>query len=69
MQVLKSIKNVSVALLMVMLCGCESWLDLKPIDRVLEDQLYETEEGFKQSLTGGVRGVKSKNFIWRGFDV
>ena len=52
MQVLKSIKNVSVALLMVMLCGCESWLDLKPIDRVLEDQLYETEEGFKQSLTG-----------------
>ena len=43
---------VCVALLVVVMSSCDSWLDLKPIDKVLEDQLYETEEGFKQALTG-----------------
>lgn len=52
MKVLKSIRTVCVALLVVVMSSCDSWLDLKPIDKVLEDQLYETEEGFKQSLMG-----------------
>ena len=52
MKVLKSIRMVCVALLVVVMSSCDSWLDLKPIDKVLEDQLYETEEGFKQALTG-----------------
>lgn len=52
MKVLKSIRTVCVALLVVVMSSCDSWLDLKPIDKVLEDQLYETEEGFKQALTG-----------------
>ena len=51
MKVLKSIRTVCVALLVVVMSSCDSWLDLKPIDKVLEDQLYETEEGFKQALT------------------
>ena len=52
MKVLKSIRTVCVALLVVGMSSCDSWLDLKPIDKVLVDQLYETVEGFKQALTG-----------------
>ena len=52
MKVLKSIRTVCAALLVVVMSSCDSWLDLKPIDKVLEDQLYETEEGYKQALTG-----------------
>ena len=56
---------VCVALLVVVMSSCDSWLDLKPIDKVLEDQLYETEEGFKQALTG----VESRDVIRGRFDV
>ena len=61
MKVLKSIKTICVALLVIMISGCDSWLDLKPIDKVLEDQLYETEEGFKQSLTGVYVELNQRN--------
>lgn len=32
--------------------SCESWLDVKPVDKALEDQVYSTEEGFKEALNG-----------------
>lgn len=32
--------------------GCESWLDVQPVDSVSEEQLFETESGFMQALNG-----------------
>ncbi len=32
--------------------GCESWLDVQPVDQVSEEQLFETESGFMQALNG-----------------
>lgn len=32
--------------------GCESWLDVQPVDQVSEEQLFETKSGFMQALNG-----------------
>ena len=42
-----------VVLVVLSLCvGCSDWLDVNPRTEVKEDQLYETEDGFKSALTG-----------------
>lgn len=43
---------VCAAILLPGFSGCESWLDVKPVDKVLEDQLYQSETGFKEALNG-----------------
>lgn len=53
MKLVKYIKTtVCIAVLLPWLSACESWLDVKPVDKVLEDQLYQTETGFKEALNG-----------------
>lgn len=51
MKLIRSVK-IMACVAALMLSGCESWLDVKPVDKVLENQLYETETGFKQALNG-----------------
>lgn len=51
MKLMKSIKTVICAVA-VSLTACQSWLDVKPVDKVLEQQLYESETGFKEALNG-----------------
>lgn len=41
--------------------GCSDWLDVNPRTEVKEDQLYETEDGFKSALTGAYIQVASAN--------
>lgn len=35
-----------------LLCGCGKWLDVKPYDKIAEDELQSTEEGFMMQLNG-----------------
>lgn len=51
MKLIKSVKILT-CVAGLLLSGCESWLDVKPVDKVLENQLYETEIGFKEALNG-----------------
>ena len=34
------------------LSSCESWLDVKPNDRISEDATFATERGFEMALNG-----------------
>lgn len=43
---------VMVCLLTVGLTGCDSWLDVKPKKLVEEEDLFSSENGFKEVLTG-----------------
>lgn len=38
--------------LLFIVSGCDSWLDVKPEDRVTDGQLYSTVEGFRTALNG-----------------
>ena len=40
------------SLCLLMLVGCDSWLDVKPYGEVEEDKMFEAEEGFLQTLSG-----------------
>ena len=39
-------------LLVVVLEGCNNWLDVKPADRVNEDKVFNSEKGFHSALNG-----------------
>lgn len=39
-------------LLLLLMSGCNDWLDVSPRQETREDDLYTTEEGFKSALTG-----------------
>ena len=45
-------KIISGAILCSFCWACNSWLDVKPIDKVLEDQLFQSETGFEEALNG-----------------
>lgn len=34
------------------LTGCNDWLDVRPADKVLEDEMFETQKGFETALNG-----------------
>jgi len=39
-------------LLIVLLAGCRKWIDVKPNDRLTEDQLFSTTQGYLNALNG-----------------
>src|ERR1044072_8011350 len=39
-------------LLVVLLGACKKWIDVKPNDRLTEDQLYSTQQGYLNALNG-----------------
>lgn len=46
--------------LMLFLCvGCTNWLDVKPNDRLEQEDMFATENGFKNALTGAYIDLKS----------
>ena len=40
------------ALSFLSLCGCAGWLDVKPYDKISEDELLSSEEGYMKLLNG-----------------
>lgn len=63
-------------LLLVVLTGssCKKWLDVSPKSNVTEEKLFESEQGFKDALTGvyvqlGARPYYGKEFTMAFMDV
>lgn len=44
----------------MLLTGCNSWLDVKPYDKIGEGELFKTEEGFQKLLNGIYIELNSK---------
>ena len=51
--------------LVVLFSGCESWLDVQPRTKIKSDDLFETEAGFKDALTGIYTLMKSESLYGR----
>lgn len=48
----KTIGNIIVAALVLMSTGCEGWLNVKPYDKIAQDELLSAEEGYMKLLNG-----------------
>lgn len=44
--------HIYVCCLLILMASCSDWLDVNPKTNVKEDELYSTEQGFKEALTG-----------------
>ncbi len=49
---MKNLKYILAIAAIVLLCGCDKWLDVKPYDKMAEDDLFSTEDGFFKHLNG-----------------
>lgn len=49
----------------ILLTGCESWLDVQPRTKIKSDDLFETEAGFKDALVGVYTLMKSEPLYGR----
>lgn len=45
-------KIVTFCMMILLLVGCENWLDIKPKTSINEEDLYSSESGFKDVITG-----------------
>lgn len=55
------------------LISCNDWLDIQPQDTTVEDQLFETGDGFRNALNGVYRQMAGSNMYgktltWGGLD-
>ncbi len=46
--------------LVLLLAGCNNWLDVKPYDQISEDELVKSEEGFRKLLNGIYIGLNDE---------
>ncbi len=49
---MKKTLYATIAMLCLMLTSCDSWLDVKPYDKISEDELTKSEEGYQKMLNG-----------------
>lgn len=49
---MKKIINISMCCLLLFAASCSDWLDVNPKSHVKEEELFSTEQGFKEALTG-----------------
>ena len=49
---MKNIHYIYVALVAVMLTSCNDWLDVQPHSQIEDTELFSTESGFKEALSG-----------------
>ena len=47
----KYIKIGVLGIVLWSLTGCTDWLDVQPVDQVAEEQMFTSEEGFRQGLS------------------
>ena len=60
----KIIYNITACLLLA-LTSCSDWLDVNPKTHVKEEELFSTEQGFKEALTGIYMNLCSTNLYGR----
>lgn len=49
---MKTINTIMVLFSFLGITGCNSWLDVKPADQVIIDQVFDSEDGFYSALNG-----------------
>lgn len=49
------------------LSSCSEWLDVKPKSEIKEDELFKTEQGFKDAMTG-ICTHDGGSIVWSGND-
>ena len=62
---MKKIKYNIAACLLLVLASCSDWLDVNPKTHVKEEELFSTEQGFKEALTGVYMNLCSTNLYGR----
>ena len=53
------------ALALAPMLSCDKWLDIKPRDRMSDDMLFETREGYLKALNGVYMGLTYRNLYVR----
>ena len=56
----KAIYNIIICACTILMCSCDNWLDVKPSSNEEESEVYTTETGFENALTGIYINMKSK---------
>ncbi|PKP07511.1 MAG: hypothetical protein CVU10_08240 [Bacteroidetes bacterium HGW-Bacteroidetes-5] len=49
---MKKVLKYSLLILVISLCSCEKWLDIKPSDRLSEEMVFSDREGYLKALNG-----------------
>ena len=52
MNAIKKIKSVFATGLVLLLVSCNSWLEVDPEDRIMDNTLFKDKEGFMTALNG-----------------
>ena len=50
-------------------CSCNSWIDIKPSDRLSEDMLFENRQGFEKAINGVYVGLVDRALYGRALSV
>ena len=62
---MKNILKYGICLLILTLASCESWLDIKPADRISGRALFETRDGFVKALNGVYTDLNTRTIYGR----
>lgn len=52
MKILKKLSTALVVSMALLMCSCNSWLEVQPDDRIMEDALFKDRAGFLTALNG-----------------
>ena len=52
MNIVRNIKSGLIAGVMLLLVSCNSWLEVDPDDRIMDNSLFKDREGFLAALNG-----------------
>lgn len=58
---MKKILTIVIILFSLFGTGCKKWLDVKPQGETTQDELFKTQKGFRDALTGAYIRMKSGN--------
>src|SRR5882724_336981 len=58
---MKKITITTILLGALCFTGCKKWLDVKPEAQTTKDDLFSTQKGFRDALTGAYINMKSNN--------
>ncbi len=45
--------------------GCKKWLEVKPEGQTTKDEIFETQKGFRDALTGAYIDLKKRRCLWQ----
>ena len=69
MNTINKIKSAFVTGLVMLLVSCNSWLDVDPEDRIMENSLFKDKEGFMTALNGVYSDMNKSSLYGRNLTV